>query len=59
MCNVATQTGGKSFVDHNKRMDVGLILFTRTLKKLKKQIICGQWVLILELPIHVFILQGK
>ena len=27
MCNVATQTSGKSFVDHNKRMDVGLILF--------------------------------
>ena len=27
MCNVATQSGGKSFVDHNQRLDVGLILF--------------------------------
>ena len=27
MCNVAAQTSGKSFVDHNKRVDVGLILF--------------------------------
>jgi hypothetical protein len=26
-CNVATQQGGKAFVDHPKRLDVGLILF--------------------------------
>ena len=27
MCNVATQSGGRSFVDHKQRIDVGLILF--------------------------------
>ena len=27
LCNVASQQGGKSFIDHNKRIDVGLILF--------------------------------
>ena len=27
LCNVATQSGGKSFTDHNKRVDVGLIIF--------------------------------
>jgi len=26
-CNVATQRGGRSFVDHSERLDVGLILF--------------------------------
>jgi hypothetical protein len=27
LCNVASQQGGKAFVEHNKRVDVGLILF--------------------------------
>ena len=27
LCNVATQAGGKSYTEHNKRVDVGLILF--------------------------------
>ena len=27
LCNVASQQGGRAFVDHNKRVDVGLILF--------------------------------
>ena len=27
MCNVATQSGGKSFINHNQRVDAGLILF--------------------------------
>ena len=27
LCNVATQSAGKSYVEHNKRVDVGLILF--------------------------------
>ncbi len=27
LCNVATQSGGKSYTEHNKRVDVGLILF--------------------------------
>jgi len=27
LCNVATQSGGKSFTEHSKRVDVGLILF--------------------------------
>jgi hypothetical protein len=27
LCNVASQQGGRSFVEHNKRVDVGLILF--------------------------------
>ena len=27
LCNVAPQQGGRAFVDHNKRIDVGLILF--------------------------------
>ena len=27
LCNVATGQGGKTFVDHNKRLDVGLIIF--------------------------------
>ena len=27
MCNVATQSGGKSYTEHEKRLDVGLILF--------------------------------
>ena len=27
LCNVASQQGGRSFVDHNRRVDVGLILF--------------------------------
>ena len=27
LCNVATQTAGKSYIEHNKRVDVGLILF--------------------------------
>ena len=31
LCNVATQQGGKAFVDHSKRLDVGLILFPLTI----------------------------
>ena len=27
LCNVATQSGGKSFTEHSKRVDIGLILF--------------------------------
>ena len=27
LCNVATQSGGKSYTEHSKRVDVGLILF--------------------------------
>ena len=27
LCNVATQSGGKSYTEHDKRVDVGLILF--------------------------------
>ena len=27
LCNVAIQSGGKSYTEHNKRVDVGLILF--------------------------------
>jgi len=27
LCNVATQSGGQSFTEHSKRLDVGLILF--------------------------------
>lgn len=27
MCNVATQSGGKSYTEHHNRLDVGLILF--------------------------------
>ena len=27
LCNVAPQQGGRTFVDHNRRVDVGLILF--------------------------------
>ena len=27
LCNVATQSSGKSYTEHNKRVDVGLILF--------------------------------
>ena len=27
LCNVATQSSGKAYTDHNKRVDVGLILF--------------------------------
>ena len=27
LCNVVIQSGGKSYTEHNKRVDVGLILF--------------------------------
>ena len=45
LCNVATQTAGKSYIEHNKRVDVGLILFPMATKV--GLIVGGPWLAVI------------